>query len=488
MRAFINKVISSTKSIHTPQILFGVAIAGFVVILGGIVPKYYSMAKNELDKKQPSNTRQQDFIISTATPTPPPTPTPTIWPYLTPQPESIAESFPGKLSFVQNGEIWVINADRTGIKQLTDDEYSKAELAISPDNSKILYTYYPREEDQMNWKAYYYGHGRGIGVLDLTTGQTKILVPQTETLLHYARWSPNGKYISYWYGNGRSSVVIDANTGSNIRTIESQRVNSPYERQGTAIMGVSPITWFDDSNKISYIIDSDLVVDTLFNSNPTVLDTRADAYHQVFESTNDPKQPVWSLNERYVAYYKDYNLYFMDSKTGGKTFVVGKEDDQLHNGKISQGYLLGFGSTSELLYYYSNGKIVTIRTEDASPVPNTYDSGITSAFYPQKDLLATFSSLDDTDEHLLNVGDISKQNGCRTSFDFRDNDTGPRYHVNYYPTDNTVWSSDGKYMAGITWINAPKPHYKIGVIDRLSCEFYEIHNSDNIISSLHWFY
>ena len=120
----------------------------------------------------------------TATPTPPPTdtPPPTFTPTVTPTP---TPSLQGKLVFQRCSgcEIYVINADGTGLRQLTDG----LDPAWSPDGKRVAFT---------RWRK----PSPGIYVID-EDGKNETQVFGSE-MTKSPVWSPDGKRLAVTYKHG----------------------------------------------------------------------------------------------------------------------------------------------------------------------------------------------------------------------------------------------------------------------------------------------
>lgn len=76
-----------------------------------------------------------------------PTPTPAK-PDETLMPLKLEHTAKGKLAYIKDNQIYVVNADRTGLTQLTNDKSDKYDLSVSPNGKMIAYL--ARKEDEPN--------------------------------------------------------------------------------------------------------------------------------------------------------------------------------------------------------------------------------------------------------------------------------------------------------------------------------------------------
>lgn len=328
---FVNAKIPKRKR-NTPLVV--------ITFIGALV--LFTLAIALLSK---TNTPEITQIATVSSPNPSPKVAST--------PEPIENILEGKLAFVSDGQIWTINANASGKQQITEDEFSKFSLSISPDKKYIAYSFYPTDPEERTNSGAYVGYNSGVAVIDLETKETRTLIPYGNIQNHYATWSTNSEYISVWVGNGLAAKLVEVSTGKELFTTSALEVKdeeSKFFLPSNSVKTVSPIVWLPKSNKVSYISNGNLISANVDNSNQEILAKGLDALRGVHEGPNVPQPPRWSESERYVTFYKNADLHLMDG--------VNKTDIILGEGVIGeffqkpypQSYLIGFGSDETNLY------------------------------------------------------------------------------------------------------------------------------------------
>jgi Tol biopolymer transport system component len=105
-----------------------------------------------------------------------------------------------ELAFVADttgsNQVWVVNMDGSGLRQVTDDPYEGSDPAWSPDGRQIAYVGFGERTN------------RGLFVIDLGTGKTKRLTNGPSDPWN-PEWSPDGQLLVYY-----ESVKTDLSGGS----------------------------------------------------------------------------------------------------------------------------------------------------------------------------------------------------------------------------------------------------------------------------------
>jgi len=198
----------------------------------------------------------------------------------------------GKLVFQTSngGDIYVINADGTGLRRLTDG----MEPAWSPDGTKVAFT---RWQDP-----------RGLYVID-EDGSNETLVFGW-VAAKGAAWSPDGSYIAFtrWYGGRDENTEICFH--GRCRTMQADhwwklgvvRLEDGYFHDLLCYAHSLSPTWSPDGSLIAY--DSDFGIH-LTNEEGTIGDVTDD--RSLFALSTDSRDisPVWSPLRQPFDYAQD---------------------------------------------------------------------------------------------------------------------------------------------------------------------------------------
>jgi TolB protein len=242
---------------------------------------------------------------------PPPPPTPTPMPTPTPTPE-----FTGKLAFhVCNGcDIYVINADGTGLRRLTDG----MEPAWSPDGKKVAFG---------RWRD-----PRGLYVID-EDGSNETLVFGWVAAKGPA-WSPDGSRIAFtrWYGGQDKDIersfwgfhwIQPADHWWKLGIVQLE--DRYFHDLRCYPHSLSP-TWSPDGSVIAY--DSDFGIH-LTNEEGTIGDVTDD--RSLFAISTDSRDisPVWSPDGTKIAFgfsqHDHWEIYVMNADGSNRVRLTQEE-------------------------------------------------------------------------------------------------------------------------------------------------------------------
>jgi Tol biopolymer transport system component len=203
----------------------------------------------------------------------------------------------GKLAFVgytghrSSTDIFVVNADGTGLQNLTDEKRETFwEPAWSPDGTQLALV-----------GNHEYADARRLDVLDVGTGVVTELT-HGEGIDHSPAWSPDGSTIafesSYRDDQPDGRVEIYALRGNTVAKLTSEAVNvhPTWSPDGTTIA----FSGGDESNRDIYAMGADGAARRNLTTNP--------AFDQ---------QPAWSPDGTMIAFTSDPELptqiYIMNS-------------------------------------------------------------------------------------------------------------------------------------------------------------------------------
>jgi Tol biopolymer transport system component len=148
----------------------------------------------------------------------------------------------GKIAFNRDrGGIWVMNADGSGRRRITNPPPAAGGGATdydpswSPDGKRIVF----RTERGRYVRDPHGSGAQGIFVVDVRTRREREIQPRTGGL--FPAWSPNGKWIAMTgVRAGRESIVVEKPDGTLVRKIDLQ------------IQAGECSTWSPDSSRIAF--------------------------------------------------------------------------------------------------------------------------------------------------------------------------------------------------------------------------------------------
>jgi len=213
-----------------------------------------------------------------------------------------------KITFVfaeqdSNSDIHVMNADGSGLVNLTNSPENEYNPRWSPDGKKIIFVFAGQDR---NYEIYVM-NADGSGLVNLTNS------PENE---YNPRWSPDGKKIAFTSAgqDGNSEIYVVNVDGSDLVNL----TNSPENE--------SAPTWSPDSKKIAFTFKQDK-----WDDNHEIYAMNADG-SGLANLTNSPENesgPIWSPDGKKIAFMSVYNgkreIYIMNADGSGQTRLTGAE-------------------------------------------------------------------------------------------------------------------------------------------------------------------
>lgn len=176
-------------------------------------------------------------------------------------------------------QLFVMNADGTGVHQVTHDRYGASTPAWSPDGTSLAYLGFGE------------GARRNLFVLDLATGRSARITQgmRAEATDQYVpSWSPDGR-IAYTTSRLRRIELVDPATGQT-----STLLRDP--------VGAWDARWSPDGREIAYVHDVDGVRRAIW-----VMNVDGSGAHELAQSDNCCIAPLWSTDSTSIAYVDNEN-------------------------------------------------------------------------------------------------------------------------------------------------------------------------------------
>lgn len=260
-------------------------------------------------------------------------PTPTMPGTPTPIPKAVPGSLPGRIVFSRDGQLYIMSADGSNMRRLTDGSTNCWAPALSPDGRLIAFVsiakdnthicvmnadgsnlreltdspFYARDEDPA-WspdgrliavasspplgRGGFTGRGssKQICVMNADGSNPRCLTNDPVSFFHEPDWSHDGSLIAFYYsGSSFSDVVVMNADGSNERVLTENLKG----RAGTTRSAISP-AWSPNGKLIAFVFNGDIFVMNADGSDPHSLGSGG-------------AQPTWSPDGRFIAFYSGFH-------------------------------------------------------------------------------------------------------------------------------------------------------------------------------------
>ncbi len=203
-----------------------------------------------------------------------------------------------------NNEIYVMNANGTGLTRLTNNSYDDSQAAWSPNGSKIAY--------MSNSSGTY-----DVWVMDANgSNKTKLTTSGSGKVSGQPAWSPDGSQIAFTSNRtgstGYDIYVMDAD-GSNVTKLT------------TASGDDSEPVWSPDGSKIAFYSNRD------GNTEIYVMNADGSGQTRLTSSSGTDKSPVWSPDGSKIAFASNrtgtYQIYMVDADGSNPVQVTSAATD-----------------------------------------------------------------------------------------------------------------------------------------------------------------
>lgn len=200
-------------------------------------------------------------------------------------PEALPEPLSGSIVFYSdrngNPDIYLMNADGTGLVQLTDDPAYDDSPALSPDGSRIAFLTARHDPDPHFPNLIY-----EIYIMDSDGSNLRRLTNNDVPETHPA-WSPDGEKITFdadYDGDGYYEIYTVGADGSNLTRLTENQANDQFAE------------WSPDGTQIAFSSDRNDSWD-IFVMNPDGSDQHSLTSDGVWELF-----PAWSPDGTHIAY------------------------------------------------------------------------------------------------------------------------------------------------------------------------------------------
>ena len=194
-------------------------------------------------------------------------------------------------------DIFVVNADGSGERNLTETPFNESQPAWSPDGSRLVFVR----------AAQVAGETTDLYIMD-ADGHNLRRLTSDDAVERFPAWSPDGTRIAYARTEAQGGFEQVYTVSSDGFELKNLTANLRGDH--------SHPSWSPDSQRIAFASSSA----TLNNYEIWVM--QADGTRPMQLTSNDPAyclSPAWSPDGNQIVYTRDYEIYLLDPQTGAET-------------------------------------------------------------------------------------------------------------------------------------------------------------------------
>ncbi len=208
----------------------------------------------------------------------------------------------------EDGEIWIANADGSGLTKLTDNHSEDEFVGWTPDGSRLTFASNRITERDRN---------RTLYTMALDGSDVRPLLPPGWDADAFS-WSPDGSQLAF-VGHDRGNGSDGCRTNSEIYVVPADGSSPPVALTDDELWEQNP-AWSPDGTKIAYQVSQQS------DQRWDIMVMNADGSDQVrLTDAGYDTGPVWSPDGGSIAFTSDRSLPNSDQRTQGAVWVMGAD-------------------------------------------------------------------------------------------------------------------------------------------------------------------